>query len=359
MRLSIDIDGLRELLENTDNKLDVFSNMELLSRYGVQEYNVFTFNPYDYVEFEGLINEFLNDEEKLQLFEYSYFRALPPGIKCHMIKLISNIQMLINFICESDFCKNNNIKPYEIVQELNYELQRDFVMNLEETNFTLNEKREILAILTIPVKQAIDIRNFPEEYKTAMSMQTEKNEIIIDLERNLEDYRGLDDLIKVNPEEFTDEERNKFIRLCHICPNLKVANNYLYEGIEVEFLSTTDEYIEGEKWVKSVTHKLQGFSKAQRLAVIDNEIRKKISYSPDYDTEISNGDDCRALWKIIASGYGVCNGISKVEQYILHRAGIESEMIIGIEHVFLRIKDIELPLASGETVKGDTIVDGT
>ena len=44
MKLSIHVDGLRELLENTHNKLNLFSNMELLSKYGVEKYDVFTFN---------------------------------------------------------------------------------------------------------------------------------------------------------------------------------------------------------------------------------------------------------------------------------------------------------------------------
>ena len=61
----------------------------------------------------------------------------------------------------------------------------------------------------------------------------------------------------------------------------------------------------------------------------------------------------------ISSGYGVCNGIAKVEKYILDRIGIESEIISGCVHAFLKVKDIELPLASGETVKGNTILDPT
>lgn len=31
------------------------------------------------------------------------------------------------------------------------------------------------------------------------------------------------------------------------------------------------------------------------MAVIDNAIGKKISYSPDFDTEVFNSADCRAL----------------------------------------------------------------
>lgn len=95
------------------------------------------------------------------------------------------------------------------------------------------------------------------------------------------------------------------------------------------------------------------------MAVIDHAIGKKISYSPDFDTEVFNSWDCRALYKIISSGYGVCNGIASVERCMFERAGIECEMIGSENHSFLKVKNIELPLANGETIKGNTIVDPT
>lgn len=50
--------------------------------------------------------------------------------------------------------------------------QEEFLVNLENINLTLSEKREILATLKTDVKQSIDITNFPEEYKSALSVQT-------------------------------------------------------------------------------------------------------------------------------------------------------------------------------------------
>lgn len=230
---------------------------------------------------------------------------------------------------------------------------------LEDINLTLSEKREILATLKSEVKQNIDTTNFSEEHKSALSIQTTQygGIIIIDFERELEDYRGLDNLMRINPEEFTEAQRIKFMKLCDICPNLQVVstlNNF------VEFVSTASEYKEAEEWITSIIDKLNPeYSKAQKMAVIDNEIGKKISYSPDFDTEVFDSADCRALWRIISSGYGVCNGIARVEQYILNRIGIESEMISSGTHAFLKIKDIELPLANGEIIQGNTILDPT
>lgn len=258
--------------------------------------------------------------------------------------------------------KEKNIHPYEVIRKLDTKEQKDCVANLDNLNLTLNEKREILATLKEDVKSSIDTTNFPEEYKSALNMQMKEygREITLDLEKNLEDYRGLDNLIRINPEEFTEEQRAKFIKVCDICPNIKVISNINYVIGSFACTSTASEYKEAEEWINSIIDNLNPeYLKAQKMAIIDNAIGKKISYSPDFGTEVFNEEDCRALWKIISSGYGVCNGIAKVEQYMLSRVGIESEMISSGTHTFLKIKDIELPLANGEIAKGNTIVDPT
>lgn len=282
--------------------------------------------------------------------------------KYDRMKILKSLdsETLSGFLAEhKDFCIENDIHPYEIVLGLDMEQQKDFIANLENMNLTLSEKREILATLKVDVKQSIDTTNFPEEYKSAISIQTTEygGRVILDLERNLEDYRGLDNLMRINPEEFTEEQRAKFIKVCDICPNLQVVSKL---NNIVEHISTASEYKEAEEWINSIIDNLNPeYSKAQKMAVIDNAIGKKISYSPDFDTEVFDSADCRALWKIISSGYGVCNGIAKVEQYMLNRVGIESEIIGSGTHAFLKIKDIELPLANGEIAKGNTILDPT
>ena len=267
---------------------------------------------------------------------------------------------LSEFLAEhKEFFYEKRILPYEIVHNLDNEQQKEFVSNLENINLTVTEKKEILATLKPEVKESIDISNFTEEYKLALSIQTEESSgrVVLDLERNLEDYRGLDNLMYINPENFTEEQRTKFIKLCDICPNMDVVS-FLNET--VPFTSSATEYKEAEEWISSIIDNLSPtYSKAQKMAVIDNAIGKKVSYSPDYDTEVFNSSDCRALWKIISSGYGVCNGISKVEQYMFNRIGIDSEIISSGSHAFLKIKDIELPLANGDVAKGNTILDPT
>lgn len=489
---------LRNLLEQTDDKLSIFASPETLNKY---EFNA--------KEFFELISDFLSDEEKLKLFDYSHFRQFESWIKCGIIGLISDehiilqiinndnimngfesyqivdimkkisdigkqqllynqefiekyqiasyeleeiisslteearaeilmdidlirnklhledfqvtklverlsseeakdkaigiykfdnyqkkgilktysnrrkldalmqekdfnkldiidilqtldIEVLSEFLIEhKEFCNENQILPYEVVKSLDEDQQMEFVVKLEKMSLTLNEKREILAVLNTEVKQNLDTTNFPEEYKSAINIQTTEygGRVILDLERNLEDYRGLDNLMRINPEEFTEEQKTKFIKLCDICPNMTVLSTL---NNTVTFDSNATEYKEAEEWIKSIIDNLNPeYSKAQKMAVIDNAIGKKISYSPDFDTEVFDSADCRALWKIISSGYGVCNGIAKVEQYMLNRVGIESEIISSGTHAFLKIKDIELPLANGDIAKGNTILDPT
>ncbi len=278
------------------------------------------------------------------------------------IRILStfNVKELIKIINENkNIFTENNIKPYEIIQSLDIEAQKFFVTKLENINLTLNEKRKVLAYLGEETKKKIDITNFKEEYKTAISIEKDRlgNYIIVDFNRNLEDYRGFDENIKIYPYKLNEVQKTKLLQLCEICPNLEII--YVFRK-GAEFISTGKEYKEAEEWIATLLNSLKPkYTEAQKLAIIDNAIGKKISYSPDFETEISNSEDCRNIWKIISSGYGVCNGIARVEQYILSKIGIESEVISGKNHAFLKIKNIELPLANGEIVKGNTIVDPT
>lgn len=273
---------------------------------------------------------------------------------------------LISFFKQNkDFYKKNNIHPYSVIWRLDKEKQMNFVSSLEDMELTLNEKLEILAVLKPEVKQEIDTSNFPEKYKVALSMKTsqyienildsdytDSANIILDFERNPEDYRNFDNLITSKPEEFSDEQRKKFIEICKVCPDLTVKSMYT--------IATGKEYLAAENWITSVINKIDPqYTDLQKIAVIDNAIGKKISFSPDERTEVFNTSNCRNIWRIITSGYGVCNGISTAEKYIFDRIGIESEIVDSKAHAFLKIKNIEMPLENGEIVKGNTLLDST
>lgn len=180
----------------------------------------------------------------------------------------------------------------------------------------------------------------------------EYNGVILNLTGNLERYRDLDKFIYINPLEKPITDKTKLIEFFEICPKAMIADN-----IDIG-RSTIEEYINGELWIESIIQKINpNWTDIQKVAFIDNEIGKKISYSPDFDTEVF--DNSRALWKIINSGYGICNGIAQVEYYILKRIGIEAELVGSYCHGFLKLNNIELPNEKGEYVKGSTILDPT
>ena len=333
-----------------------------------------------------LIKELLSDEAKTKILEiyeleeqlifdivntYSNENKLEIILKekrlnkYNKIQLLSslNIETLGEFFKENkEFCVKHDIHPYEIIRKLDSERQKDFITKLENFGLSSSEKKEILVILNDDVKQNIHKENFPQEYKTIISIPTKyrngKKEALFDTKRNIEDYRELDNVMRpIYAEEFTREEIIEFMKLCDICPKLTILSA-IDEYIAVP--STGHEYKEAEEWITSIIDNIDPrYSKAQKLAIIDNAIGKKISYSPDFNTERFDKYDNRALWKIISSGYGVCNGIAKIEQYMIKRIGIDCEIIYSSSHAFLKIKDIELPLANGEIVKGNTILDPT
>lgn len=355
------------------NKIDVLMDNELLK-------NQLQISDYTIVKLaKDLSSEEVKDKlidlyqfsgfEKMELLEtYSDSRKINPIINDKSLRKFEIISILESFNNENfcnfleehkDFLNDNQIDPYEIVKKMDKEKQIYLVSKLDGINLTLNEKKEILATLSEETKKEIDISNFSEEYKSAINLQTsEFGEITyLDFERNMMDYQGLDKLIIINPEKFTKAQKNKFSELCDICPNLKVAS-ILKD--DVMFYSKGKEYNEAEKWIDSVINRLNPeYSKLQKMAIIDNAIGKKISYSPDFETEVFDNGDSRALWKIISSGYGVCNGIARVEQYMLDKIGVESEIISGDKHAFLKVKDIEIPLSNDKIVKGNTIIDPT
>lgn len=318
----------------------------------IQQYNI---EGHDQVQ----VLKTFSDKSKIQMVladEYEFSKR-------NKIEIIQtfNVDELKNFLNNNkEFLTQNDISVYEITKNLSKDNQLDFVAKIETMDLTLNEKREILATLREDTKENIDKSILSQEYITAIEMKIGNDikegnafgKVIIDFSKDLEIYRGLDKIISINPMRITD--RSKINELCEICPRMIICDDLDLKP------STVEEYKSGEKWIEKV---LQGIDEKwndiQKVAYIDNAIGKKISYSPDFDTEAFDIGDARALWKIIDSGYGVCNGISQVEKYIFDRVGIESEMISSGNHAFLKLKNIELPNIDGTKSVGDTILDPT
>lgn len=372
---------LKKILDESDNKYRILTDKNIISEYDVSER-----------EFANLINIYLTDEQKLFLLHNTefvleklnteYIKNIVRELKEDKAKLdiieiyqfedrqiesiISSfsIDSLVElFSHNKEFLEKYKIKPYLITKNLSNEKQIEIISRIEELGCTNQEKKLILATLSSTVKQEIDTANFPQEYKDAIQMEIcqdftkiwEFDKIIINLNDNPEKYKDLDEIIFINPMNITNKEREFVLNLCKVCPNLKTKDNN-----PLSSFVGGQEYLKAEEWIESVMQGIdENWKDIQKIAYIDNAIGKKISYSPDYGTEIFDHSDSRTLWKIINSGYGVCNGIAQVEKYMLDRIGIESELISGHNHTFLKIKNLTITNLLGEVIQGNTVLDPT
>ena len=208
----MNVQNLRTLLGKTNNKLSIFTSLEILNQYNFNEQELF-----------NLIREFLNDEEKVGLFSCPHFQGYESGIigcisdenikikvleivlrkkcaskddKIRMLKTL-NTQTLVSFL-KANKDSENNIQPYEIVSLLDSNKQIQFVSMLETMDLTLSETKEILVTLNDDVKQTIDSGDFSQEYKNTIRIPTKyrnnRKEVLLDPHIELEIYRGLDKL---------------------------------------------------------------------------------------------------------------------------------------------------------------------
>lgn len=264
-----------------------------------------------------------SDEEKEKIilrdeldFDYIEFETIMSSMK------IDNLIQLLNN--NTEFFKESGIRLHRVVEMLNDEKQREFVSKIDELQLPNVDKRASMVVLRNEVKSKVDVQNMPEELKTAIQMKSKLEKVIIDFNKNLEEYRGLDNLISAEPTKLSEEDRRKLIKLCEICPKMKIWDELKMKA------STPNEYIQGEKYIEELLKGINPeWSDIQKVAYIDNWIGKKISYDPMFGTEIEDTAGDRALWKILSNGYGVCNGIAQVENYILGRIGIEGEQVTG------------------------------
>lgn len=295
------------------------------------------------------IYEQYTDEKKVEILTLEQDLTLEEKLKILFSIKDENIGIFLQQ--NPNFCDENGMTEADFMTKL-LKSSRNYVSNRYES------------------VKSIDISDFPLEYRQCIDSNSRINNgfIVIDLNSDLEKYRGLDRFIKINPQEFSEEKIKKLVKLCEICPNLQVCNRLGNNSNDIDnYISYGREYIEAEKWITSVISKLKPeYTAAQKIAIIDNEIGKKISYSPEFSTKnfdlnvIKNSANAaRCLWKIISSGYGVCNGIANIEQYIFNRVGIESEFIESGNHAFLKVENVDIELSNGQFTKINGILDPT
>ena len=275
--------------------------------------------------------------------------------KDEIILLLSemNVQNLKKFIKgNQEFLEDKDIMIYEITKKLSEEKQVAFISEIDEINLNDSDRRKILITLNENTKEKIDRSNLTGKDIADLDIKYNGKEIVLDLKKELEFYKGLDDLITVRPDEIDENERNKILQLGTICPNISVFDYY--------GSSTFQEFRNGEKWIDEVIHKIDSnWSDSQKIAYIEQQIGEKISYYPKFETEFEDLNDMRSSYRAIESGYGVCAAIATVCKRMLQRVGIDSEFVEGKNHVFLKLKDIDFARQDGSVQVGDTILDPT
>lgn len=239
----------------------------------------------------------------------------------------------------------------------NNDKQVDFLERIDEFNFDYDKKRECFVGVKEDVLSLLDRAKIADEYKKVLDLDYDYGsfwgpQLIFNLNRDVEEYRGLDKFLKINPKNFSKKERGKLFELAKVCPKIQIVSDILgiFCGQNIE------SYVNAEKWIDSIIDTIDpNMSDVQKIYIIDEAIGKKISYSPVWGKENEDTIVVRQLWNVINSGYGVCNGIAEVENYMLNKIGIESEMIYTKRHTFLKIKNLNV---DGKNV-GNSILDPT
>ena len=244
------------------------------------------FKPHD---LEKILKTFSDETKKTIILLNKYNLS-----KYFLINIIAsmNIEPLVDFVKNNKaFLREYGIMVYQITKGLDEEKQLAFLEKLEEMNLSIAEKRLVLATLKKETKNQIDSTQLSHEYASAIEMEISEDfsnltyfgNLIVDLYKNLEEYRGLDDIMAINALGLSSEQRGKLIELCGICPRMEVRDKMPITR------STGTEYIEGEKWIEFIESGINlSWSQIQKIAYIDNAIGKKISYSPDFATEVFN-----------------------------------------------------------------------
>lgn len=325
----------------------------------IKEYFIeyYKFNEY-YIE--NILKTF-PDQSKINILINNKYKLSEETIQYVLVSL--NVDSLISFFNNNkDFLIQKRIAPYQITSKLQKEEQLNLISKFESISLSVNDKKKILSTLDNNIKKDIDTSEFSEEYIKAIKLELNERvlgslipfSLKVDLNGDLESYIGLDELLYINGMNISKEDKPKLFKLAEICPSIPI-----YDDLGLGS-STIEEYKNAEDWIEAVLEGINpNWTDIQKLAYIDNAIGKKISYSPDFNTEVFDHDKARPLWKIIDSGYGVCNGIVQVEKYILNKIGIETEIVRSRRHEFLKVKNIEIIAANGKIIKGDTILDPT
>lgn len=350
---------------SSDLGLDNFNLTRIISTFDKVENKTEMLNTYDLESYQKLdiLKTFPINEKIQTILKNTYNLEIR-----ELTELTSSLdtESLINFLnSNEEFLKEKNISIEDVTRRLDKQSSIELVSKLDLLNCSQIEKNMVLATLNEEAKKEVSRENLSKEEKDMLEIKktnllhkpkdSYNNGLLeVNLDEDVEKFKGLDKYVIINPKHLSKTQLENFCKLCDICPNMQIADDI---GISS---STVEEYKKGELWITQVLGKITDeMTDIEKIAIIDNEIGKKISYSPDFDTETFKEGDARSLWKIISTGYGVCNGISQVACYMLGRVGIDAKMVSGEHHSFVKLSNITIPREDGTSITGNTILDPT
>lgn len=358
------------------SKLDDSEKMEFLEDF--ENFECFEFKSFDIanilltIKSDELINKALNLKfinkdnivDILVLLEDKFIinslqvdddRICKDGVE-KLIRALRNVDNIIDVFNNIPEVLEKNGLDIQVISSfwIDKNKQIELLSRIDEINRSYQEKRRAFVNLTKDVRESLNEKEINTDYKKVINLDYDDNNIfgsklIFNPQRNAEEYRGLDKFLKIMPKNFSKYEREKLYELFEICPNVGIYS-------DMNEVQTAKEYRNGENWIDSVINKIDTeMTDIQKIYIVDEAIGKRISYSPIYKKVNQDTVKVRQLWSIIDTGYGVCNGIAEVENYILNKIGIENEIVSSKTHSFLKIKNLNV---DGENV-GNSILDPT
>lgn len=118
--------------------------------------------------------------------------------------------------------------------------------------------------------------------------------------------------------------------------------------------ATKEEFLKGEEVIDEIVAEINPeWSKKQKAAYVHYKMGELITYAPDFHFVGKYANDftagTRNIWKSLADGKSVCNGITSIQRNILARVGVNTRELSSDTHSFLLV----------ETEEGNIITDAT
>ncbi len=175
---------------------------------------------------------------------------------------------------------------------------------------------------------------------------------------SIEELRDKYDIRIDDLEEFTriqvrEDESQEFYQ--QLVEYVKNCNNKISIANGIVGNASKEDFLQGEEIIEKVVKEIQpNWTKKQIAAYVHYKIGELISYVPDFNfngmfVNSANSSDARNIWKSLANGKSVCNGIISIARNILSRVGVTTRELSSGTHSFLLV----------ETEDGNIITDPT